>query len=72
MSHWLTIIRLMNLILTLLLGLQPLPTTLPILLKPQLEPLTLVLRSDYGLVLAPAKKSRLQKLAAALSTQADR
>ena len=72
MSHWLTIIRLMNLILTLLLGLQPLAATLPILPKPQVEPLTLVLRTDYGLALAPAKKSRLEKLAAALSARMHR
>ena len=69
-SQWLIIIRLMYLILTTLLLTQPLPLALngPNFSAKLPEPQALVLRSDFGLPIAKTKKTRFEKLAAALSS----
>ena len=71
MSQWLTIIRLMHLILSLLLSLQapPPPPTVSAL---RTAPPPWVLREEFGLPPAVPKKNRFEKLAMALSRELQR
>lgn len=67
MSQWLTIIRLMFLILSLLMSLQAPPP--PMVSALRTAPPPWVLREEFGLPPAVPKKNRFEKLAMALSRE---
>lgn len=72
MSLWLTIIRLMYLILSLLISLQSPPPSPPPASSLRTAQPPGVLREDFGLPPALPKKNRFEKLAIALSRELQR
>lgn len=67
MSQWLIIIRLMHLILIVCLLTPPVELKMPSFSARQLDPSSLVMRSDYGLAIEKPKKTRFEKLAIAIA-----
>lgn len=72
MSQWLTIIRLMYLILSLFLSLQAPPAPPPTVSPLRTAAPPWVLREEFGLPPAVPKKNRFEKLAMALSRELQR